>query len=77
MKKILFFLIILALFITNISFNPESVATNQSQLTLEMITAKADVPTENLPPDPTKDPVPNSMFPIDWSFSALIDYFFG
>lgn len=77
MKKVLFIGLLILLFISNIGLNPKRVATNQSQLTLEMMTAKADAATENLPPDPTKDPVPNNVFPIDWSFAAIIEYIFG
>lgn len=77
MKKVLFFILVVVLFISNISLNTTCVATNQSQLSLEMLKAKADDSTENLPPDPTDYPVPYSMFPKDWSFAAIIEYIFG
>lgn len=49
---------------------------NQSiSIFANLLQAMADGGAESTPPS-DDDPIPNSLFPTDWSFSAIIDFFF-
>ncbi len=79
MKKVAMCIIVIAMIFMNVCLSPKlnSNSNKQSPFSLSLLQAMADGGTgeDNLPPkDP--DPIPLGLFPIDWSFSAIIDFFF-
>jgi hypothetical protein len=77
MKKVAMCIIVIAMIFVNVCLSPKLNSTNQSPLSLSLLEARADGGTgEDYLPPKDQDPTPLSLFPIDWSFSSIIDFFF-
>jgi len=75
MKKVAMCIIVIAMIFLNVCLSPKLNSTNPSPFSLSLLQAMADGGAESTPPS-DDDPIPNSLFPTDWSFSAIIDFFF-
>jgi hypothetical protein len=76
-KKKTMWIAVIAIIVANLFFSTTPELNKQSQLSLVVLSARADNDTgESDIPDPDDGIIPFRRFPEGWSISAILDYLF-
>ena len=63
MKKLIIFLFLIAVLVSNLMLPSKTNINNKNQISLQLMQALADDTSEDYYPDPEIDPIPNRVFP--------------